>query len=238
MTAADRRLIVNADDFGLAPSVNRGIARAHREGVVTSTSLMVRGVAAEEAAESARALPALAVGLHVDLHEWSFRDGEWIAEYEVVDVSDGAAVRAEVERQVDRFRALMDTDPTHLDSHQHAHREEPVATVLQQAANDLGVPLRDCDPRVRYRGDFYGQSAKGDPYHEAITIGSLESILRSLEAGWTELGCHPGEMDPLLASTYRDERPRELEVLCDPRARAALDRHGVRLVSFAELERV
>ncbi len=55
---AKRYLIVNADDFGLSEGVNRGIIRAHEQGIVTSASLMVRGAAAAEAARYARAAPA------------------------------------------------------------------------------------------------------------------------------------------------------------------------------------
>ncbi|MGA8299885.1 MAG: ChbG/HpnK family deacetylase, partial [Terriglobales bacterium] len=64
-----RQLIVNADDFGLTPGVNRAIAEAHREGVISSTTLMA--VAHEdtfrEAVELAHAMPGLSVGCHVVL---------------------------------------------------------------------------------------------------------------------------------------------------------------------------
>lgn len=77
-----RRLVVNADDFGLTSGVNRGTVDAHLRGSVTSATMMVRATAAEEAAELAHSHPDLAVGLHVDLGEWAFRDGEWKALYE------------------------------------------------------------------------------------------------------------------------------------------------------------
>jgi hopanoid biosynthesis associated protein HpnK len=64
---AARRLIVSADDFGLSPGVNAGIIRAHREGILTDASLMVNGVAVDEAVELARATPTLSVGLHLVL---------------------------------------------------------------------------------------------------------------------------------------------------------------------------
>ena len=64
-----RVLIVNADDFGQSPSVNRGIVQAHRTGIVTSASLMVRQKATAEAIELSRACPALSLGLHLDLGE-------------------------------------------------------------------------------------------------------------------------------------------------------------------------
>jgi hopanoid biosynthesis associated protein HpnK len=66
VTAA-RRLIVAADDFGMSAGVNAGIARAHRDGVLTETSLMVNGAAFEGAVELARTTPTLSVGLHLML---------------------------------------------------------------------------------------------------------------------------------------------------------------------------
>lgn len=61
------RLIVNADDFGLSSSANRAILRAHREGILTSASLMVGAPAAAEAVAAARVIPSLGVGLHLTL---------------------------------------------------------------------------------------------------------------------------------------------------------------------------
>ena len=67
--SSDRRirLIVNADDFGISPGANRAIGRAHREGILTSTSLMVGAEAADAAISMARELPNLGVGLHLTL---------------------------------------------------------------------------------------------------------------------------------------------------------------------------
>ena len=59
-----KRLIVNADDFGLSPEVNAGIIRAHRDGILRSASLMVAEPAARDAAELARENRDLDVGLH------------------------------------------------------------------------------------------------------------------------------------------------------------------------------
>ena len=90
--ADGRYLIVNADDFGQSPGVNRGVAAAHERGVVTSASLMVRWPAAAEAAEYARAHPELSVGLHLDLGEWAHRGGEWVCLYRVVPDGDAAGL--------------------------------------------------------------------------------------------------------------------------------------------------
>src|SRR5438132_3219433 len=64
---AMKRLIVNADDFGRAPGVNAGVLRAHRDGIVTATTLMVGAPAADDAARIARATPSLDVGVHLTI---------------------------------------------------------------------------------------------------------------------------------------------------------------------------
>lgn len=229
---ADRRLVVNADDFGLCPGVNDGIVRAHAEGIVTTASLMVRGAAVQDAVAAAAEHPRLALGLHVDLAEWICEDGAWRAAYEIVDTSDAAAVAAELERQLDRFVALTGRTPTHLDSHQHVHREEPVRSIMGVRARELKLPLRH-HGRVRYCGAFYGQGHDGAPLPEAITAEALIAHIRDLPPGATELCCHPAASStPSMA--YGDERVGELAALCDPRVRAAIDEAGVRLCTFAQ----
>ncbi|MCP5522423.1 MAG: hopanoid biosynthesis-associated protein HpnK [Verrucomicrobiales bacterium] len=62
-----RRLIVNADDFGRTPEINEAVAIAHRDGILTTASLMVNEPAVQEAVTAARTLPGLGVGLHLAL---------------------------------------------------------------------------------------------------------------------------------------------------------------------------
>jgi predicted glycoside hydrolase/deacetylase ChbG (UPF0249 family) len=233
--SAARYLIVNADDFGRSPGVNEGIIESHEQGVVTSASLMVRWPAAAAAAAYGRTHPGLSVGLHVDLSEWIYRDDNWFAVYEVVPAHDAGAVRREVDRQLAAFRDLMGRDPTHVDSHQHVHRQDPVRSVLADVADALAVPLRSFSPSVRYCGAFYGQTAKGAPYPEGLELTGLIQILADLAAGMTELGCHPGKHDDV-ESIYRSERSQEVNVLCDLRVRQAIAREGIQLCSFAQVK--
>ena len=229
--SSDRYLIVNADDFGQSPGVNRGVIHAYEQGIVTSASLMVRWAAAEEAAAYAREHANLSVGLHLDLGEWEYVEGTWRARYEVVDTADPVAVAAEVEAQVEAFTGLVGREPTHLDSHQHVHRQEPVRSSLRRAGGRMGIPVRQMSGHIHYRGDFYGQDGRGWPVPNAITVEALLAVLQGLPPGITELGCHPGEVDEL-ASTYRDERPVEVATLCDPRIAEAVERLGIRLCPF------
>jgi predicted glycoside hydrolase/deacetylase ChbG (UPF0249 family) len=231
---AKKYLIVNADDFGLSSGVNRGIIEAHEHGIVTSASLMVRWSAAAEAAAYSREHADLSLGLHVDLCEWAYRNETWVPLYQVVPTNDITAVADEVSRQLATFRALMGKDPTHLDSHQHVHLQEPVRSVLGAIARTLAVPLRQCSPKVHYCGEFYGQAAEGWPFPDAISVDGLIDILAKLPPGLTELCCHPGY--PVgLDTMYCSEREVELRTLCDPRVRAAMVAMGIELCSFSNI---
>lgn len=232
--AGTRQLIVNADDFGLSHGVNHGIIHTYEGGVVTSSSLMVRYPAAREAAAYARQHASLSVGLHLDLGEWIFQAGAWIQRYAVVPGDDAASIASEVNRQLEAFVDLMGRPPTHIDSHQHVHQDVPARGIVLEAARALCVPVRHFSRCITYRGDFYGQTAKGDPYHDALAVESLVHLIHHLAPGVTELGCHPGFADDI-DSVYAQEREIELRSLCDPRVIAAVRQAGVRLCSFSDV---
>jgi predicted glycoside hydrolase/deacetylase ChbG (UPF0249 family) len=228
-----RRLIVNADDLGRTPGINRGIAECAEHGIVTSASLMVRWPAARDIAAWSRGLPHVSLGLHFDIAECEFRNGEWTVVYCVVDPHNEQTVRAELAYQLDRFVGLVGAPPTHLDSHQHVHRADPVRQAMIEAASALNVTLRSCTPAVRFTGAFYGQSNAGEPCAEHVSVDALLATLRALPEGVTELGCHPGHPAGL-RSVYASERAVELRTLCDSRVRAALADERIELVSFRE----
>jgi chitin disaccharide deacetylase len=233
-TVSAKYVIVNADDFGQSHGVNRGIVHAHRYGIVTSASLMVRWPAAPEAAAYAREHQSLSLGLHVDLGEKVFRAGEWVPMYTVVPLQDRSAIGDEISRQLDVFRRLMGRDPSHLDSHQHVHLREPVRTVLIEMARQLDIPLRHCSPDICYRGSFYGQTAEGASLPGVLSVDGLIHILKTLSPGCTELGCHPADGCDL-NTMYCHERLKELRVLCDPGVRAAINTMEIELRSFQNL---
>ena len=222
----ERRLVVNADDFGRSAGVNEGVLRAHDQGIVTSASLMVRWPTSADAAGQARDRPGFGLGLHLDLGEWLCAGGEWKPVYRVCgDARD--EVEREVAVQLDRFHELVGRSPTHLDSHQHVHLHEPVRSILQLHAEALGIPLRQVTPGFVYRGEFYGQTATGTPYPEGITSQRLVELIGGVGPGVTEIACHPGTREAHPWSVYAVERERELAALCDPVVAAAVASAGV-----------
>jgi predicted glycoside hydrolase/deacetylase ChbG (UPF0249 family) len=127
----------------------------------------------------------------------------------------------------------MGKNPTHLDSHQHTHRNEPVRSIVLAMAKRLMVPVRGFSADILYCGDFYGQTDEGLPYPEGISVENLLRILRNLPPGFTELGCHPGCGRDMKAM-YEAERSQEVETLCDPGILTVVRDMDIELVSFGE----
>jgi len=218
---AARVLIVNADDFGATPGVNRGILEAHAGGIVTSTSLMVEGLAAREAAQASREAPALGIGLHVDLGR--------------TPPLDAAGVRRILLRQAALFELLMGRKPTHLDSHRNSHLHPAALPEFVELARRWGIPLRG-HSRVKLLPSFYGQW-QGVSHPEQVGVPSLLKMLTRVEPGITELICHPAYVDPALESSYRLEREVERATLCHPDVRRTLTTLDIHLAGFADVSR-
>ena len=215
---AMRRLIVNADDFGLTEGVTQGILAAHVGGIVTSTSLMVDAPGAEHAAALAREHPRLSVGLHfVD-------DGP--------DLDQPGHAEREFARQLERFRALTGSEPTHVDSHHHVHiARMPTFAALVEP---LGVPLRG-DGRVRYLGAFFAHPQRGVVDHDRIRPPFLLALLeREATSAFSELGCHPGRVTEDLHSSYGPEREIEVATLTEAGLPERIEALGLTLVSYQD----
>lgn len=227
----ERYLIINADDFGQSPAINSGIIDCFENGIVTSTSLMVRYPSAAAAAGYAKLNPSLSVGLHADLGEWTLRNGEWEPLYLVTDISDPQQVKTELYHQLDRFVQLTGKEPSHLDSHQHVHKRESLFPVFNTLAAELNIPLRHFRKKISYCGSFYGQLENGDTYPEAISTEGLKNTLRNLGPGITELACHPASGTDL-ATLYSRERETERATLCDPSIKNFLQSEHISLISF------
>lgn len=218
-----RYLIVNADDFGMSAGVNRGIVDSHAGGIVTSASLLVSAPGSEDAVKMSAEHPELGIGLHVDLG--LMPPG--------VPVTDPEAVSEEVARQADLFRKLMGRRPTHIDSHHHAHLRLNVARAFLDAGERLGVPVRGLSP-VLYLGAFYAQWPPGQSNLARVSCDAFIGLVGGLTARCSEIGCHPGYWDALVADGYAREREAEVRTLMDPRCRRAIEWAGVALVSYRD----
>jgi predicted glycoside hydrolase/deacetylase ChbG (UPF0249 family) len=155
-----------------------------------------------------------------------------------VDLENPSAIRTELRGQLDRFIDLMHRLPTHLDSHQHVHRDRRVRPHFEALADELRLPLRDRPPVV-FKGGFYGQWEYGVSDRSKVSLEALERILRrELTEGIYEMSCHPGYVDPEFQCVYHQDREWELETLCDPRLPGILADAGIELIGYRDLPTV
>jgi chitin disaccharide deacetylase len=223
-----KRLIVNADDFGAGQGINRGVVEAHRDGILTSASLMVDMPGSEEGARLAAGLPHLSLGLHAVL---TGEDGA-----SIVDFDNPEQCRAELHRQVRRFAQLTGRLPTHLDSHHNVHRDPRLLPRFLELSAEHHLPLRE-HSQARYFPAFYGQWENGEVHLEWIEAANLVRMLAAeIGPGVTELSCHPGYVASDFRSSYSAERETELRTLCDPAVRRAIDELGIALINFKAME--
>jgi predicted glycoside hydrolase/deacetylase ChbG (UPF0249 family) len=151
-----KRLIVNADDFGMAESVNDGIIKGYREGIITSTSFMAGAKASEHAATLARDNPSLGVGVHLCLtlvkpvadpaKIKSLAPGGVLPNgpfplmtrllFGSIKICD---VEVELRAQIERTLALG-IKPDHIDGHQHVHMMKRVFDVALKLAEEYAIP--------------------------------------------------------------------------------------------------
>jgi len=251
------KLIVNGDDFGYSESVSAGILRAHRDGIVTATTLMVNAPHSEAAATLARSTPSLDVGVHLvltfdrptgDVTRYRTivdRDGRFFRPNELLarDIDRHEAL-AEYRAQFHRARGLLGRDPTHVDTHHWVHDHPALEWAVGELARETGAAARIHSDEQRDRIRAFGvrtpdHFAREFQYHGKVDVDSLLTLLQRLarQGGVTELMCHPGEPDEALAkrSGYARERAAELATLTDPRIRGAVKDLGVELATFAEL---
>jgi len=251
-----RQLIVNADDLGRAVGINAGIARAHREGIVTAATLMVNAPASAAAGRLGREILTLDIGVHLTLTygrpltdpsripSLVERDGAFPGT-PAAFIGTGRAVAEEAlieyRAQYERAGSLIGRAGSHLDSHHWLHDEPALEWAIAQLAHETGAAVREQSPAQRDRFRDAGLRTtdvfRRDFQHRGhIGVGDLVAILGETVSGLTELMCHPGEPDDELAATsaYAADRALELATLCDPAVAAAVRDCGIALATFAD----
>lgn len=162
-------LIVNADDFGIHPAVNRAVCRGFESGILTSTSLMAGGAAFEDAVHMARSLKGIGIGIHLTLvgglptvlpskevPTITWGNGRLCSNYlELIKRDLRGMIRMdEVYREWDaQIRKILDTGLpiTHIDGHQHMHMWNHFFPIALTLAHKYHIPcMRVPDERLRF----------------------------------------------------------------------------------------
>jgi chitin disaccharide deacetylase len=208
-----KQLILNADDFGLTRGVNEGILRAHREGILTSATLMANAGAFDHAVEFALATPSLGVGCHLvligglsvaapkDIPSLVDAQGRLPSSLPafVARVSTGTIRRADIERelraQIAKIRAAGIV-PTHFDTHKHTHAHPRVLEALGRVAQEAGIH-RIRKPIERLRHSWSGRA----PTAQVVAASATRTVTLKFRALARKYGLHSPQNFLGLAST-------------------------------------
>ena len=260
-----KQLIVNADDFGFTRDVNEGIVQAHRDGILTATTLMATGAAFDHAVQLAREHPTLDVGCHLVLVG---SPGFPATVPQLVrDLALGRiSVAAELERQVRRILGAG-IRPSHLDTHKHTHLLPPVLNAVASIAEKFAIPWvrRPFDfplsaggaalskravsrsfglVRRRFEGILAQHHCRMTDHFAGFQItgaydaSALSRLIGELPEGTTEFMCHPGLCTAeLLSARTRLKHSRELELraLISDEVLRAIEKAKVKLATYRDL---
>ena len=220
-----KKLIVNADDLGYSKGVNEGIIKAYRDGIVTSTSLMVKGKAALQAVELVKQTPQLGLGLHFQIEDNDFQ--LLFQTKKVIAAVFIEKTKREFLNQIEIFKRLTGKMPDHIDGHHHVHRMPRIYISIRKWCRENAIPYRG---QIHFIDSFFGM-----PSTKAISITNLIKILNDLSEDASELMCHPGVVSPDLKSSYSNQREIELQTLTSKQIKDEIKKLKIELINWRDL---
>jgi predicted glycoside hydrolase/deacetylase ChbG (UPF0249 family) len=235
-------MVVNADDFGFTRDVNRGIVEAHRNGILTSTTLMATGAAFDDAVTLARENPTLDIGVHLVLvgePPFPITLAQLLRAMLLGRIRIYDELRAQVQRVLH-----AGVEPTHLDTHKHTHLLPPVLDAVARLSEEYKIPwvrrpfdlpLTPAGPAIswakratsqvlavarrRFARVLARHGCRSTDYFAGFQItgrynaAELAELIRAIPEGSTEFMCHPGICgDELRAARTRLKESREREL--------------------------
>ena len=239
-----KKLIINADDFGLCDGVTLGILKAHQDGILTSTTCMMNMPHIEEYLSLASHFPHLGLGVHLVLtigqpltmgsfcdENGNFKSRNTYPDRKVIVKQD--ELYLEWKAQIDKFIQLTGHKPTHLDSHHHVHLLPGNIDIALKLAKEYDIPLRqECYLQkdyeyVRFSEVFYNQS---------VSLETINDICH-FDDEIFELMCHPAFVDPFLYnhSSYNIQRIKELDILCSQEAKDITK--NIQLINYGQIKK-
>lgn len=240
-----KRLIVNADDYGLSEGVCLVILKAHRDGILTSTTCMMNMENIEKYLEMTKDYPNLGLGVHLNItvgkpltnvsfvdEKGNFKSRDTYTNREVIVSQE--ELYQEWKAQIEKFIKIMGHKPTHLDSHHHVHLLNSNIDVALKLAHEYDLPIRqetylqkDFEP-VYFEELFYNQDA---------TFEMIDTILHKDVKNY-ELMCHPAMIDWKLyqISSYNLRRAHELDIICSQKAKEMTKK--IELINYQAIKKI
>lgn len=239
-----KKLIINADDFGLCDGVTFGILKAHQDGILTSTTCMMNMPHIEEYLSLASHFPHLGLGVHLVLtigkpltrgsfcdEKGNFKSRNMYPGKKVIVKQD--ELYLEWKTQIDKFIQLTNKKPTHLDSHHHVHLLPGNIDVALKLAKEYDIPLRQ---ECYLQNDFEYVRFSEVFYNQSVSLETINDICH-FDDEIFELMCHPAFVDPFLYnhSSYNIQRIKELDILCSQEAKDITK--NIQLINYGQIKK-
>lgn len=254
------RLIVNGDDFGMCEGVTLGILKAHKEGILRSTTMMVGMPFAAQAAQMAKDYPNLGLGIHFTLTagkpvcdprevpslveaDGTFHSQGWHIENKAKPITEDQLNYEEVYKelcaQLDRFVELNGHMPDHVDSHHGSAFYPRIYEQTEKLIQEYELPTRTSGDHVitdyerpQFLNYFYDQNLSVEYF-----TNDHDHIL---EKDVCEIMSHPGFVDEYLYthSSYNIQRTKELAILTDKRVLDWVKDNHIQLINFQDLKKL
>jgi Uncharacterized protein conserved in bacteria len=248
------KIIVNADDMGYTRGVSEGIIEGHKNGIITSTTVMCHMPFAEKTVKMVEECPNLGVGVHLTLtcgkpltnpKTLTRPDGTFLKYKEFyASVVDPQEVYNEYKAQIERFFEIFHRKPTHMDSHQGSHdgvsvllkdnpelkakhNTEEIYNVSMQLAKEYDLTVRrSCD--YKWIDGYYGENATVENFIKIVEENEKQGIEK------LEFMVHPAYCDLELYrnSSYSTYRVKELYGLCDQSLKDYIKAKNIELLHF------
>lgn len=243
-----KKLIINADDFGMTRGVTQGILLSHREGLLTSTTCMMNMPYIETAIQEAQKYPQLGLGVHLVLtfgrplipgaKSFTDENGNFIhvSKYPNGHPStDPDELYAEWKAQIEKFIRLTGHKPTHLDSHHHVHLLPEHVEVAKRLAREYDLPIRQ---RNRIMNEYEYVPLTEEFYEDDVNFETFKSVCEKYDQT-LELMTHPGFIDqPLYDTTkYCFPRMREVEVITSSKTKEWVEENHIQLINFSNVQK-
>lgn len=249
-----RRVIVNADDFGITKGVSLGILDTMEKGIVTETTAMANGLYIEEAVEEAKKRGINNIGVHLTL-SWGKpilpkeeiksivnEEGNFYRRFDLVENVNYQDVKKEFKAQIEKIISLG-VNPTHLDGHHHAFAfKKEGLDVVFELAKEYNLPVR-CPymENINYFKENNIVTSDDiclDFYGDGVTEEYLKEVVNNIQDGKVlEIMCHPAIVDEDLmnATSYNTKRADEYNVLISENIKNFIKEKNVELIGFQEI---
>lgn len=248
-----KKLIVNADDFGLTQGVCAGITKSYNEGIIRSATVMINIPDIEKKIQDLKFCKDIGVGLHLNVTYGvpvsgpeevksllSENGSFWRTPNLVISHAKTEDVEKEWAAQIEKCLRLG-LKIGHIDTHHHTHIKEPLTPVYLKLAKKYNLAARTNDEAMAHRfrkegvktTDYFVQ----DFYGDKVSKENFISIINNLQDGSTEICSHPALIDEELVkvSSYVTERLEELKTYTDAGIIKLISEENIELINFTKL---